>query len=288
MKVTSTLEVYRRWHLLQMATKDIDPVYPVLREYMLEHGLSDDERAWLILLHVAYYHLGSALAVHARMPLPGTPRIELAKLPCATERRGHRDPLKLTAHWWSLLDAMRAYGGPYALLCAPSWAELTQRLTLVYGNGRWAAYKTAEMAQKVLGIPLTVPDAAHADSSGPRKGLSLLYGRLPTDNTQTTIEYLDKLTQRLADELDETDLGYVETSLCDFHSLSRGHYYLGNDIDQMLAQLYAVPSKVTVYALDARHQALPREYLGELHGWVGPDPARKTVFMKTGEIVERA
>lgn len=283
---TPMVETYRRWHWMQRDTQDIDPVYPVLRE--LTRSWTHEERAWLVLLHVGYYHLGSALRAFDAYPAPDRGLVtKVGRLPCATERRGHRNPIALARHWLSVLDAIEHWGSAYALLCAPSWAELTDRLTGIHGNGRWAAYKAAEMAQKVLDVPVTVPDAAHADSSGPRKGLSLVLGPQPVDNSVDTIRQLDTLTTELAHDLRETDLGYVETSLCDFHSLAEGRYYLGHDIDQMLGQLYEVPTISTSPALLARRHSLPDAYLGEVHGWRGIWPDRRQVFARSGYIMER-
>ncbi|MGH8921209.1 MAG: hypothetical protein ACRDZY_13105, partial [Acidimicrobiales bacterium] len=53
---------YVRWHHLQVATRDVDPTYPVLAGVVRRLALGADAAAWLVLLHVAYYHLGSALA----------------------------------------------------------------------------------------------------------------------------------------------------------------------------------------------------------------------------------
>lgn len=288
MKVTTRFELYARWHLLQRATQDIDPVYPVMREYLVERGAADDQMAWLIFLHVAYYHIGSALFVFSDNPNPHVPSWQRFHLPTATERRGHRDPDKLAEHFHSLFDLFDLFGGPYAALCAPTWTEQIDRLLTVYGNGRWAAYKTAEMAQKVLGRPIWPTDAQHADSSGPRKGLADILGPQPSGNSAPVIEELDRRTTRLAHDLAEKDIGYVETSLCDFHSLLTGHYYLGHDIDQMQAQLYAVPSEETLPIFAARRETLPKEYLGEFNGWIGPDADRKRAFLRTGEILERS
>jgi hypothetical protein len=283
---TPMVETYRRWHWMQRDTQDIDPVYPVLRE--LTRSWTHEERAWLVLLHVGYYHLGSALRAFDAYPVPDRGLVtKVGRLPCATERRGHRNPIALARHWLSVLDAIEQWGSAYALLCAPSWAELTARLTGIHGNGRWAAYKAAEMAQKVLDVPVTVPDAAHADSSGPRKGLSLVLGPQPVDNGVDTIRQLDTLTTELAHDLRETDLGYVETSLCDFHSLAEGRYYLGHDIDQMLGQLYEVPTISTSPTLLARRHSLPDAYLGEVHGWRGIWSDRRQVFARSGYIMER-
>ena len=86
-------------------------------------------------------------------------------------------------------------------------------------------------------------------------------------------------------------LATVETTLCDFHSLVKGRYYPGLDIDVMLEQLLGagLSEEMLGVALRARRLSLPGEYLGELEGfrWRGPDRARKQVYRRTGEIVER-
>lgn len=287
---------YSRWHHLQVDTGDLDPVYPVLRALADPRSavpLTPDRLAWLCLLHVAYYHLGSALAAFCAVPDPAPPTDPLLHLPCSTERRGNRAPDRLKAHWLSLLAAVEDAGGPHAWLTdltAPTpdgrWTELNGRVQQVYGNGRWAAYKTAELAQKVCGAPVEVADAGHRNSTGPRHGLALLRP-VPTGNDEATITALDRITADLARALGEPDLGQVETSLCDFHGLVTGRYYLGHDIDAMQAQLAAVPSDLTGDLLAARWAALPHPYLGELGGWHGVDADRRRVYAATGSIVER-
>jgi hypothetical protein len=292
---TQLREDYRRWHRLQVATRDVDPVYPVLARLADDLGLDDDATAWLCLLHVTYYHLGSALAAFAATGKPTAPTPELLRLPTGTERRAHRVPGRLEAHWLALLGAVEDAGGPAAWLCdLPAgvsmygrWTVLNDRVAAVHGNGRWAAYKTAELAQKVVGAQVRVADAGHAHSSGPRQGLALLHPVLPVGNGPDAVAILDRLTDNLAVELAEPDIGQVETSLCDFHSLARGGYYLGHDIDAMQQQLAAVPSDLTGPATAARLGTLPAEYLGEIGGWTGPDRDRKRVYARTGVIVER-
>jgi hypothetical protein len=295
-RVIERVEEYRRWHWLQRETQDIDPVYPVLRHFMVHGEVDNDARAWLIFLHVAYYHLGSAavawdLTERSPEKIMGASIFGLRPLPCATERRGHRDRAAMSAHFRSLLDTIDHYGGPYALLCAPSWAELTERVMSVHGNGRWAAYKTCELAQKVLGIAIVPPDAAHESSTGPRQGLSDVLGPQPGGNLRAVIGELNRRTARLAARIGETDLGYVETSLCDYHSLINGRYYLGHDIDQMLEQLYVnnVGQLATIMELlQSRLEVLPVTYLGEMTGRMGPDKDRKHVYARTGQILERS
>lgn len=292
---TARLADYRRWHHLQVMTGDLDPVYPVLRTLALDRHLDRDQRAWLCILHATYYHLGSALAAFDRLPYPAAPVRDgnLLHLPTGTERRAHRVPQRLYDNWCATLDALDAAGGPHTWLTSlpctgtDGWAELNDRIAAVHGNGRWAAYKLAELAQKVCGAPVTVADAGYANSTGPRHGLALLFPGLPTGNDPDALAALDRLTADLADELGEPDVGQVETSLCDFHGLVAGRYYLGHDIDLMAAQLAAVPSGLSTAAVAARLGCLPHAYLGEVGGWHGVDKARKRAYADRGVILER-
>lgn len=276
------LHDYRRWHWLQRHTGDVDPVYPVLRHLIAALDMDQDQAASLVLLHVTYYHLGSALLAFTADEFDSPPR-----LPTGVERRGHRDHRALVAHWRSLREHVERHGGPARFLDAPDWDTLTARVLAVHGNGRWAAYKTAEMCQKVLNVPLVVPDAGHAHSTGPRKGLADLYPSAPRGNGPEHVAALDLLTTTLAGLLGEHDLGYVETTLCDFHSLLAGRYYLGHDIDAMAEQLRAVPGDVTRDAFDARLATLPHPYLGEVGGWTGVDRDRGRIYKNTGVIAVR-
>ncbi|MGH3610713.1 MAG: hypothetical protein ACRDRD_21880, partial [Pseudonocardiaceae bacterium] len=237
----------------------------------------------------AYYHLGSALAAFATTPAPAPPTEGQLRLPTGTERRAHRDTRQFRRHWVALLAAFDADGGPHGWLtgAGTGWGQLTAQVATVHGNGRWAGYKTAELAQKVLGVPTVVADAGHAHSTGPRKGLALLQ-HVPPGNTPKVIAALDAATNALAAQLGENDIGQVETSLCDFHSLARGHYYLGHDIDQMGAQLLAVPSDLTQAGFEARAASLPAPYLAEATGRPADvDRARARVYADTGRIAVR-
>jgi Alpha-glutamyl/putrescinyl thymine pyrophosphorylase clade 2 len=277
------LGIYRSWHWLQVATDDLDPVYPVYRDLIKREGLSPDEAAMLVLLHVAYYHSGSALVALQEFRSGVLPPLDL---PCSTERRGHRDRAKLALHLRSMLGATA--DGAHAWLTEPTtWRGMQDRYLTLYGNGRWAAYKLGEMVQKILGHPVVIPDAGHPNSTGPRKGLADLFPGLPTDSGAISVAALDATTNTVAEFLGETDIAQVETSLCDFHSLVKGGYYLGHDIDEMQAQLLAVPCDLTWSVMSSRLATLPHAYLGELHGRLGVSTVRNSAFRTTGEILER-
>ena len=81
----------------------------------------------------------------------------------------------------------------------------------------------------------------------------------------------------------------LETVLCDFHSLERGHYYVGHDIDQMLEAVNRpeVDPEVRHLILRARQATLPHRYLGELQGWDGVDKQRRVAYAATGAVLDR-
>ena len=293
--MTADVATYAQWHRLQVTTGDLDPVYPVLGQLVAAWDLNRDEVAWLIALHVAYYHLGSTLAAFSRTNgsargLPATPAAlaasGLLSLPCATERRGHRSPAPLAHHLLAIASVHREGGYAWHARSGWDWAQLNEQLVTIDGNGRWAAYKTAELFQKVAQVPMIAADAGHRYSSGPRKGLELLYPDLPTGQDPDTIAHLDKLTAELSTELGEPDLAQVETSLCDFHSLTKGTYYLGHDIDAMLAQLLDphVPDSTHRDVWQARAYAFDSSLLGEVRGWAGPRVALKPMYRAFGVL----
>jgi hypothetical protein len=299
----SRLADYREFHRLQVVTGDIDPVYPVLEQMGKDLNLTRDELAWLVLCHVAWYHLGSALAVFSRIRRPSQiptdtremESIGLTSWPTGTERRGHRDSRKLVVHLQALRnlpdEGLAGWPGLYGW----GWNAMRSVIETVPGNGRWASYKTAEMWRRVVGYGSPAPDAGHADSSGPRKTLGLLYPGMPAlkDNRPWAIAQLDAATDHLAGVLREPDVSQVETSLCDFGSLLKGNYYVGHDIDQMLGQLnqikYAAPLMYDA-AIRARRQVFAAEALGEGYdpGWTGVRKGLRRYYIKDGKTLDPA
>jgi hypothetical protein len=303
MLVSSLFEDYARFHEIQIGNRDVDPVYPVLKEVGDILGWSPEERVRSVFLHVAYYDLGSTLAAVDRRrgaflraftePVQG--------LSCGTERRRHRmgDNLRVhLAHLHRIAEKFNGLSTWIECLCDEdpivNWKRVTEDLMQVNGNGRWAVFKTCEMLAEVCGLPLAAPDMGHANSSGPRRGLELLYPEARMiGNGRRVIEELNALSGRLVDELQwrglDARLETAETTLCDFHSLVGGKYYAGLDIDVMQQQLAKAPMsrEMRLTALAARMRTLPEAYLGEMDGWEGPDAARKRVYRLTGEIVVR-
>ena len=291
-------EDYANFHGIQTYSLDMDPIYPILQEF--NSDLSVERGLWLTFLYVSYYNLGSALRVFSIYQEPVVPPEQLLKLPCGTERRGHRTPLRLAMHLDSICVKAEKHGGLHPWISSfivegdpiASWKSVNAELQTVWGNGRWAAYKTCEILWKCNGFPLAAPDMGHENSSGPRHGLSLLYGNnLPTGNTPGEIEHLDGLSLDVVGFLQERGLTAAietaETSLCDFHALHEGRYYSGINIDEIQEALNKIPSDLTFWAFSARQKRFPHEYLGEISGWDSVDKARKEIYRKTRQIPER-
>lgn len=307
---------------LEIETGDVDPVYPVLRS--VAGRLDEESMAWLSMLHVAYYDLGSAalafehIGSAERVAQAGRLDREHLKLPCATERRAHRDPEKLRAHLLDIGQHARSNGGVASWLRwlatggkpPMEYGKFFLNLQQLTGNGRWASYKTSELLSYSM-LPysrawgrLRPTDMGHAHSSGPRHGLALLYeGKLPEGNKPADVAVLDGLGNELVawllGEGVPATVATTETALCDFHSMAKGRYYVGHDIDQLCDQLTrarewlaarrvpAQPGSVLSHLCAAVARSFPVAYI-----WTQPDRSkrlfRKRLYARTGQIVTRS
>lgn len=293
------LKTYAAFHAESVASNEIDDVYPVLKEFHRLRNTETESAVWLTFVYVAYYNMGTALRVYEQHPNPELPLLELRrKVSIGTERRAHRVPERLDHHLMHLLSLADSNGGLWRWVSGyvtdnrvESWNNVVAALETIYGNGRWAAYKTAEMLWKIHGLPLQAPDMGHAHSSGPRKGLALLYDGLPAGHAKSDVATLDAVSNDLLNKL--TDLGVqasieeAETSLCDVHALAAGDYYLGMDIDAMQENLLKQPCGLTHQMFEARRNVIPNHYLGEINGWDGVDKNRKRVYKETGRLLFR-
>lgn len=288
---------YAQFHEAQTQSRDMDPAYPVLKWFA--DSMDRDSGLWLTFLFVGYYHMGSALKAFSLYPTPTVPTQEDLKLPISQPRRSHRATLRFAQHLDSLCAKAHKHGGLGAWLdtaCMSSdpienWRTLNNELATVFGNGRWAAYKTAEILMKSHGFNLEVPDMGNANSSGPRKGLGLFFPGLPQGNSPAEVAYLDELSAKVVETLQgkvsQVSMETAETSLCDFYALTKGRYYVGIDIDEMQEQLLRIPSDFTHLAFKARSETIPHRYLGELNGWEGIDKNRKSIYRATRQITLR-
>lgn len=261
---------------------DIDPVYPVLR--WIEQRMFDNESDALngTLIYCAYYNLASAVEV-----MRDGWTWDKLRLPTGVERRNLRGGINMARHRDSLNSLPYDSWADWLLATGSDWESIYRQAALPWGNGRWACYKLCELLQEVHGWRISAPDMGNEGSTGPVKGLEDLYGSLPTVAEQDAAAA--DLRTRLAATGVSLSWSQLETVLCDFHSMRNGHYYVGHDIDLMQEQLeraeVSEPIRRLIY--EARREALPNEYLGELNGWIGVDRERRTRYQYWGEVEKR-
>lgn len=278
-----------------ITSEDVDPLYPVIEYYI--KGMDIEQQLWFIALYLAYYNLPSAILAFQSRPygFMGDSFPEMFNhFPIATERRNLRGG-KIKPHLRDYLRYCR-YGQMPTLM--QGWKDRHPRENYecfwvtaqdIWQNGRWAAFKWAELLKKVLHWQLEAPDMRMEFCTGPKAGLELLYGH-PSASVKQLNRYGEDLMLRLANKgVFIADWEQLETVLCNFRSLKNGRYYVGHDIDEMQTVIdksaLTAGQKEKLYAI--RRAVLPNEYLGELHGWNGVDKSRMKLYQKQGLIVWR-
>lgn len=294
----SLLDDYATMHRLIVQTESMDTEATVLTEVARLLDLTKNQAAWMCFVYLAYYDMGSFLRCFEYTRDADVPADKFLRLFCDTERRVHRVPAKLERHFSDVVSIADSNGGLYNWLSSyveaspqQSWVNMINPIESIFGNGRWASYRTIEMVGQVCGLPVEAPDMGHANSSGPRRGLEYLYADLPQGNKAADIQYLDQvsldLNRKLAERGISAKLQDTETGLCGFKSMVKGDYYVGEDLDSMLEEILKQPSGLSHIIFEARKNVFPHEYLGELNGWTGIDRARKKIYKETGMIVTR-
>lgn len=299
---------YRLLHNGQLATWDVDPAYPMLKNLAVLNDLDREQTAWLAMLHLIWYQIGSDMAAFERAPsakeLPSSPeRLEqsgLLSLPTGVERRSLRSQVNMVRHLLTVRQVMVESGGVDGWLQQAAgtggtggWTGIMQATMRLPFSGRFCGYKMAELAQKVVDVPVVAPDAGHRHSSGPRKGLRWLDPRLPdaSRNSEQDIRRLDRATGRWARWLDTPDVALVETTLCAFATMSEGNNYLGRDTDLQLD--HVASDRLTGVLSDtmrsqfrqARQMSFPPSVLGEQQGWCGVRKRMLSEYARTGVVV---
>jgi hypothetical protein len=260
---------------------DIDPLYPVLNNLFSSWLTNESERASAVLTYVAFYNAPSAV----RFMVDGRPRKDvqyLRGLPTGVERRGLRGGAAMADHLERLEVATK--GNPVSWLRRgwgadpqENWRQTRGTLEGIKGNGRWASYKTAEVLQKVLRWNLAPPDMGMDRASGPRDCIDMLWGdHAPVAECERRGR---ALRSALAKEGIVLDIAEVETVLCDFHSMARGHYYVGYDVALLHDDIAAMPRGQARDLLDAAAVVLPQAY------WRPRDRALGRIYRDTGRIV---
>jgi hypothetical protein len=275
----------------QLVSGDIDPMYPVLREFYTTERLEPEIALWRTLLYVTWYHIGSAAHVWRKYPTPRALTVEDVRgLATGTERRGFRGNALAAVHVNAVLahapggltqyfDQLTSAGGE------AGWARARQELQTIAWLGPWASYKWADLLKNVHGYPITANDigvGGNSETAGPVPGMVRLTGLTWQECARGIETQRRLLAESQAAGVPFTGLDQLETALCDFNSLCKGGYYVGHDIDQQMTQLASVPEPGL---WEARGRAFPERYLGERGGWSGVRKELKSLYAKTGKLV---
>lgn len=284
------LEAFVAFSRLMLESHDIDPLYPVMRSLYKISELTEDAALQMTVTYLAFYNLPSALtAAQAWSEGKPTPW----PMPIAVERRGHRDQTKLAKHFESLREVVQEYGGltPWLKGClgpdpVENFRKLYDRTQWVYGNGRWAAFKWVELLKEVHGFPVEAPDMMLKESSGPLDGLRRFAPRAVgmSELEDKAVE----LRQFLRQNRVPVSWEQLETLLCNWNSLCSGHYYVGHDIDELQHQIIMAPGLPDFWESrlwEARAEALPHQYLGEKHNWIGVQKWALTQYSSNGHLL---
>lgn len=272
-----------------VATGDVDPMYPVLAAAYAAEGLDRETALWRTLLYITWYHIGSADAAWTLLPSPLKAIPTSVRVPRVTgiERRGFRGNTKC----YDMLDALlsivfRKYGSLDAWVSSGEergWRGVRDSIEAVPYCGPWASYKWADLMKHVHGYNIVADDIGVGGGSataGPIPGMVRLTGETWQRCAQDTALQNELLGLCRSSGVMFSGLEQMETSLCDFNSLCKGHYYVGHDIDMQQVQLQGCRSSL----LAARPKVFPHNVLGELNGWVGLRPNLSVCYRDKGLV----
>lgn len=300
---------FLRFAVEQLRPCAVDCAHPLHLHLAKAHGLTPDEVLWHSMLYMGFYNEASAwVAFNTCDPWSVPPRLPMEK----NRRNLYGDH---AAHFTDLAARVAEHGGAYRWLTSgfgddrrENWRVLYATLRGVYGNGRWAAFNTADHLHKVAALPVEPTDVGNAGSSAPADALERLYGGRAGDPRTRVTQPVPVLDAWAADalvavreathgvvpaylcRLDGVDFGVLESLLCDWSGVDRGRYYAGRNVDRMLGRIHKViratgELKMMGPLWDARAAVFPAATLGELNGWLGIDKVRIGHYQRTGEVL---
>lgn len=218
-------------------SRDVDPTYRII-PYIVDHFGFQPE--WFTFMYVAFYSLESSMEVCRWMPEAEdwnyNKFLELRNVvnKFGHERRGTaRNPQRQIEHLSVVSESILNNSFDYS--SNDVFRKNIEDIPLI---GGWASFKIAEILEKSFGFDsLKIPDLGLQgrnpnSNDGPVGGLRWLFGRE---------ESYDKnwysLWNNFGFALSKTydyDIGEIETSLCKFHKLVSGKYFVGHDIQEFI------------------------------------------------------
>lgn len=267
----------------QLRSRDIDPMYPVLKAYFQSLEISQADKIWRTAVYVTFYHIGSAYQVWSHYP--SLTQVRIGALPTGIERRGFRGNLQAQANLNSLIGLCGGdIQGWLESAVERGWDAVRKAYEEIAYNGVWASYKWADLVKHTLGysslVATDIGVGGNGKEAGPIPGLARLTGKSWQECVKNKDLQRDFLENCLKAGVPFSGFEELETALCDFNSLCKGSYYVGHDIDMMMLHL---PSDKAFW--QARRDCIPAEYLGELNGWKGVRKPLKSYYKDKGVLL---
>ena len=288
----------------QLETRDYDPFHPML--WNLQKDMHSEQALWSSFLYMAFYSMGSSFCAWSTSEPLEKLNEDADGWHIGLQRRNLRAS-SVVKHVEDMSSKARKHGsmeswltGGFGVNPKSNWKILIERLESVWGNGRWAAYTTAELFQKVNNLNVEPACMGLDGATGPKKGLIKLAGLTQSASLKQLEDHGDALVEKLREMHPDPgipwarhgyDYAMVESTLCDFYGLTQGRYYVGRDIDRIAGRIISQGSRATV-DLDpvwkARSEMFPRHLLTEARKVtpLGVDWGRAKVFRDHGVIAD--
>ncbi len=256
----------------QLHSGDIDPAYPVIKNYFDIHKFELDSKIFFLIVYVAFYNLKTATEYfHGQLK-------DVTKAKTGIERRGFRGNSNVYEHFESV-NTIRLKES----IRLGTWKEIESAYQLAKHTGTWSSYKFADLCKYTLDLKITSPDlglGGKGKNAGPIPGLSLLTGK-PWEMCATDFVLQKRFYNKCVLEgVRFNGLEELETCLCDFNSMFKGGYYTGHDIDKQMDDLLDASPDLW----KARSNSFSTQFLGELNGWKGVRKELKTRYRDEGVI----
>ena len=232
-----------------IGSKDVDPVYPLVKHMLTLDEFKEVEPEWFIFCYVGFYCLESGIKMVRLMPKRSDWdssqfrefRTKVRKF--GHERRGTARNVDRQIEMFEaivgFLDDLEKHKiGEMNSPLIDSNLDFRDGIESLPNHGGWASFKIAELFEKSLGYSqFKIPDLG-LEGRNPNSndnavgGLRWLFGR--------EIKY-DKSIYKNWNEFGfnlakgwGVDIGEVETCLCKFHKLKTGKYFIGHDIQEFV------------------------------------------------------
>lgn len=233
-----------------ITTEDLDPIYVILEEARLPEATL---QRWL-LAYWCFYHAGVASYVAEAADFWPAMYYANANWPRGTERRHFRGAISLLA-----LDDMAFDAPEYVvadMTAGRTFQQVAANVQQYYGFGQWIAWKVADMAERVLHLPIDFHDATLGIYRDPVKGAALYL--LGDQNAPITPNQLDMVVEQVAFEFSKyqappsynrpVNIQEIETFLCKWKSHVNGHYPLNKDTNEIKHGLHGYGDLATELA----------------------------------------